>query len=152
MFVLKTLNTIFCKNNIVRLEIRIDMKIKILAFGIVLLFFTTIFASTVNAGFFTDRNKKALLSSSSTPKISGILLRSYIIGNATGGKKVGRIAFVDFAKVEFKTFRFLPPIYGYVNYENVSVIIFGLKSDIPEGSFHLDTKASKDKVSSFIFK
>lgn len=128
------------------------MKIKILALGIVLLFLTTIFTSTVSAGFFNDKNKIDLFSSSSTPIIRGIILRSYIIGNATGGRKVGRIAFVDFSKVEFKTIRFLPPIYGYVNYENVSVIIFGLKSDLPEGSFHLDTKTSKDRVSSIIFK
>jgi len=128
------------------------MKIKILALGIVLLFLTVIFTNTVSAGFFNEKNKKGLFSSLSTPKIKGILLRSYIIGNATSGRKVGRIAFVDFAKVEFKTFRFLPPIFGYVSYENVSVIILGLKSDIPEGPFHLDTKASKDKVSSIIFK
>lgn len=128
------------------------MKIKILALGIVLLLLTIIFTSTVSAGFFNEKNKKGYFTSLSTPKIKGILLRSYIIGNATSGRKVGRIAFVDFATVEFKTFRFLPPIFGYVSYENVSVIIFGLKSDIPEGSFHLDTKASKDKVSSIIFE
>ena len=129
----------------------IDMKIKLLAVGIVLLFLSVIFTSSVNAGLFNEKDKKGLFSSSSTPRIRGILLRSYIIGNATGGKKVGPVAFVDFTKVEFKTYRFLPPIFGYVNYENVSVIIFGLKSDIPEGPFHLDTKASKDKVSLIIF-
>jgi len=128
------------------------MKIKLLAVGIAILFLTTIFSSTVCAGFFKRKDSQGLFSSSSTPKISGILLRSYIIGNATGGKKVGRVAFVDFSSVEFKTIRYLPPIFGYVNYENVSVIIFGLKSDIPEGSFHLDTKASKDRVSSIIFR
>jgi hypothetical protein len=130
----------------------IKMKMKLLAVGIVILFIATIFASTVSAGFFRDKNKQGIFSSSATPVVRGIILRSYIIGNATAGRKLGRIAFVEFEKVEFKTIRFLPPIFGYVNYENVSVIIFGLKSEIPEGPFHLDTKINKDKVSSIIFK
>ena len=128
------------------------MKIKLLTIGIVLLFILTTFTGTISAGIFRQKNKEGLFSSLSTPRIRGIILRSYIIGNATGGKKVGRIAFVDFTKVEFKTIRLFPPIFGYVNYENVSVLIFGLKSDIPDGPFHLDTKADKDKVSSIIFK
>ncbi len=127
------------------------MKIKLLTIGIVLLFIITIFTETISASL-VKKNEGNLLSSLSTAKIRGIILRSYVIGNATGGKQVGRVALIDFTKVEFKTIRFFPPGFGYVNYENVSVLIFGLKSQISEGSFHLDTKAEKNKVSSFIFK
>ncbi len=128
------------------------MKIKLLTIGIVLLFIITAFTGTVNAGIFKEKNKEGLFSSLSTPKIRGIILRSYIVGNATSGKQVGRVAFIDFNRIEFKTIRFFPPGFGYVSYENVSVIIFGLKSDIPDGPFNLNTKADKNKVSSIIIK
>jgi len=116
--------------------------------GIVLLFIITIFTSTISAGFIKNEN---LLSSLSNPKISGIVLRSYVIGNATNGKQIGRIALIEFSKVEFKTIRLLPPGFGYVSYENVTVLIFGLKSQISQGPFDLDTKAENNKVSSIIF-
>ncbi len=130
----------------------IKMKIKLLTIGIILLFIITTFTGTISASLVKKNNEDNLLSALSTPKIKGIILRSYVIGNATGGKQVGRVALIDFTKVEFKTIRLFPPGFGYVNYENVSVLIFGLKLEISEGSFHLDTKAEKNKVSSIIFK
>ena len=130
----------------------IEMKLKLLTVGIIILFFLTIFTGTISARIIKEKNREASLFSSSIPRIRGIILRSYIIGNATGGKQIGRIAFVNFERVEFKTIRFIPPGFGYVFYDNVSVIIFGLKLDIPEGPFHLDTKTEKNKVSSIIFK
>ena len=129
----------------------IKRKIKLLTIGIVLLFIITTFTGTISAGLIKGNNR-SLLSSADRPMVRGIILRSYIIGNATGGKQVGRIAFVDFTKVEFKTIRFFPPGFGYVSYENVSVIIFGLKIDIPDGPFYLNTKEEKNKVSSIIIK
>jgi len=130
----------------------IKMKIKLITVGIILLFIITTFTSTINANFITGINEDCLLPSDSVLKIRGIILRSYVIGDATGGKQVGRVALIDFTNVEFKTIRFFPPGVGYVNYENVSVLMFGLKSQISDGSFHLDTKVNNNKVSSIVFK
>jgi hypothetical protein len=130
----------------------IEMKLKLLTVGIVLLFLLTIYTGTISARLLRDNKRDSSLSSSSIPRIRGIILRSYIIGNATSGKQIGRIAYVKFERVEFKTIRIFPPGFGYVSYDNVSVIIFGLKSDIPDGPFHLDTKTEKNKVSSVIIK
>jgi hypothetical protein len=128
------------------------MKIKFITLCVVLLFIITTYTGTISAGFLKEKKQEDLLSSLSTPKVRGVILRSYVKGNATGGKQVGRVALIDFAIVEFKTIRFFPPGFGYVNYENVSVLMIGLKSKISDGSFYLDTKAEKNKVSSIIFK
>ena len=130
----------------------INMKLKLIAFGLMILFLITAFSCSTSANFFSRKNVENIISPMTKPKIRGIILRSYVIGNATGGKQVGRVALIDFIKVEFKTLRLFPPGVGYVSYENVTVLIFGLKSEISEGSFYLNTKADKDKVSSIIFK
>ena len=130
----------------------IDMKRKLMTVGIVLLFVITTFFSTVNAKLIEARNESSLISSDSVPRVKGVILRAYVIGDATGGKQVGRVALIDFTKVEFRTFRLFPPGFGYVNYENVSVIIIGLKTEISDGFFHLDTKINKNKVSSIIIR
>lgn len=130
----------------------VDMRLKLIAFGIVILFFITTLSYSTSASFFRKNNADYIISSLAKQKVRGIILRSYVIGNATGGKQVGRVALIDFTKVEFKTIRLFPPGIGYVSYENVSVLIFGLKSEISDGSFYLNTKADKDKVSSIIFK
>ncbi len=128
------------------------MKKKLMGFGIIFLFITTIFTSTIGASFIIDKTEENIVSSDSILKIKGIILRSYVIGDATSGKKIGFFALVDFTNVEFKTIRLFPPGVGYVSYENVSVLIIGLKSEIPDGAFHLDTISEKNKVSSIIFK
>jgi hypothetical protein len=128
------------------------MKIKLIAFGIIFLFISTVFTSTIGASFFIEKTEDNLISSDSILKIKGIILRSYVVGDATKGKKIGFFALIDFTNVEFKTIRLFPPGVGYVSYENVSVLIIGLKSEIPDGAFHLDTVAEKNKVSSIIFK
>lgn len=130
----------------------IDMRLKLIAFGIIILFLITAFSCSTSARFVSRNNIENIISPMNKPKIRGIILRSYVIGNATGGKQIGHVALIDFTKVEFKTFRLFPPGVGYVSYENVSVLIFGLKSKISDGSFYLNTKADKDKVSSIIFK
>ncbi|UCF50696.1 MAG: hypothetical protein JSU91_04235 [Thermoplasmatales archaeon] len=128
------------------------MKIKLIAFGIIFLFITTAFTSSIGASFFIDKTKENLKSSETIFKIKGIILRSYVVGDAIKGKKIGFFALIDFTNVEFKTIRLFPPGVGYVSYENVSVLIIGLKSEIPDGAFHLDTITEKNKVSSIIFK
>jgi len=130
----------------------IKMRLKLIVFGIIILFLIAAFNGTISARFIKAKNVDNITSYQSVPKIKGIILRSYVIGNATGGKQVGRVALIDFIKVEFRTIRLFPPGIGYVSYENVSVLIFGLRSEISNGSFYLDTKADKNKVSSIIFK
>ena len=130
----------------------INRKIKLFSLCVVLLFIITIFTGTISAGILREKNELDLLSSPLKSRIRGIILRSFVSGNATGGKQFGRIAFINFVKVEFKIIRYFPPGFGYVNYENVSVLMIGLKSEISDGPFFLDTKTEKNRVSSIIFK
>lgn len=128
------------------------MKRKIIAVGIIVLFIITAFAGTTSAKPEIEKTEETLISPIPIPKIKGIIVRAYVIGDATSGKQIERIALIDFTCVGFKVFRLLPPGIGYIDYLDVSVLIIGLKSKIPEGSFHLDTQENNNKVFAIVFK
>ena len=128
------------------------MKAKII---VILLIMSFVFSSFVGLSSATlDKRRTEDASTSSIPKSFFIetIRRTYVIGNATEGKQNGRIALIKFSSVTFESISFFPLRVDYSFFNNVTVLLIGLRSKIPDGPFHLDTKANIDKVNAIIFR